>query len=96
MSNNPKAITESFSPPTTLIDVTHAGSCADGAQGRYLPMARTVLCRSRGGLEQIWRGFPQVVPDFGVEIAEMIRAKRTLLWCRHYSAGLARGCPRPL
>jgi hypothetical protein len=26
----------------------------------------------RGDLEKIWRGFPQAVPDFGVEIAEMI------------------------
>jgi hypothetical protein len=26
----------------------------------------------RGGLEKIWRGFPKAVPDFGVEIIEMI------------------------
>lgn len=26
----------------------------------------------RGGLETIWRGFPKAVPDFEVEISEMI------------------------
>jgi hypothetical protein len=36
------------------------------------PMARTASCRIRGGLEKIWRGFPQAVPDFAVEIAEII------------------------
>jgi len=29
----------------------------------------------RGGLEQIWRGFPQAVPDFGVEIVELIEGE---------------------
>jgi len=46
--------------------------CADGAQGRYLPYGKNSVMPIRGGLEKIWRGFPEAVPDFGVEIAEMI------------------------
>ena len=50
--------------------------CADGAQGRYLPYGKNSVMPIRGGLEKIWRGFPQAVPDFGVEIVEMIEAQR--------------------
>jgi len=46
--------------------------CADGAQGRYLPYGKNSVMPIRGGLEKIWRGFPEAVPDFGVEIAEII------------------------
>jgi hypothetical protein len=46
--------------------------CADAAQGRYLPYGKNSVMPIRGGLEKIWHGFPQAVPDFGVEIAEMI------------------------
>jgi ketosteroid isomerase-like protein len=46
--------------------------CADGAQGRYLPYGKNKVMTIRGGLEKIWRGFPEAVPDFEVEIAEMI------------------------
>jgi len=49
--------------------------CADGAQGRYLPYGKNSVMPIRGGLEQIWRGFPQAVPDFGAEIVEMIQAE---------------------
>jgi hypothetical protein len=49
--------------------------CADGAQGRYLPYGKNSAMPIRGGLEQIWRGFPQAVPDFGAEIVEMIQAE---------------------
>src|SRR5260221_3642620 len=49
--------------------------CADGAQGRYLPYGKNSVMPIRGGLEKIWRGFPQAVPDFGVEILEMIQAE---------------------
>jgi ketosteroid isomerase-like protein len=46
--------------------------CADGAQGRYLPYGKNSVMPIRGGLEKIWRGFPEAVPDFEVEIAETI------------------------
>jgi ketosteroid isomerase-like protein len=46
--------------------------CADNAQGRYLPYGKNSVMPIRGGLEKVWRGFPKAVPDFGVEIVEMI------------------------
>jgi ketosteroid isomerase-like protein len=49
--------------------------CAEGAQGRYLPYGKNSVMPIRGGLEQIWRGFPQAVPDFGAEIVEMIQTE---------------------
>jgi uncharacterized lipoprotein len=49
--------------------------CADGAQGRYAPYGKNSVIPIRGGLEMIWRGFPQAVPDFGAEIVEMIEAQ---------------------
>jgi ketosteroid isomerase-like protein len=49
--------------------------CADGAQGRYVPYGKNSVIPIRGGLEMIWRGFPQAVPDFGAEIVEMIEAQ---------------------
>ena len=49
--------------------------CANGAQGRYLPYGKKSVMPLRGGLEQIWRGLLQAVPDFGVEIDEMIQAE---------------------
>src|SRR5258706_14621018 len=49
--------------------------CADGAQGRYLPYGKKSLMPIRGGLEQIWRGLLGAVPDFRVEVDEMIQAE---------------------
>jgi hypothetical protein len=49
--------------------------CAEGAQGRYLPYGKNSFMPIRGGLENIWRGFPQAVPDFGVEIVELIEGE---------------------
>ena len=49
--------------------------CADAAQGRYVPYGKNSVIPIRGGLEMIWRGFPQAVPDFGAEIVEMIEAQ---------------------
>ena len=53
--------------------------CADGAQGRYLPYGKGSVMPIRGGLENIWRGFPQAVPDFEVEISEMIQAEENTI-----------------
>jgi hypothetical protein len=49
--------------------------CADGAQGRYLPYGKNSVMPIRGGLEKLWRGFPQAVPDFEVEIVELIEGE---------------------
>jgi ketosteroid isomerase-like protein len=53
--------------------------CADGAQGRYVPYGKSSVVPIRGGLEQIWRGFPQAVSDFGAEIVEMIQAEENTI-----------------
>jgi ketosteroid isomerase-like protein len=53
--------------------------CAEGAQGRYLPYGRESVMPIRGGLEAIWRGFAQAVPDFGVDVVEMIPAEPNIV-----------------
>src|SRR5271169_4972485 len=46
--------------------------CAEGAQGRYAPYGRDSVGPIRGGIDVIWRAFPQAVPNFRVEVVEMI------------------------
>src|ERR1700693_4474867 len=78
MSDNPdvKAITAWFFGAYDAHDVeVMLALCADGAQGRYLPYGKNSAMPIRGGLENIWRGFPQAVPDFGVEIVELIEGE---------------------
>ena len=53
--------------------------CGDGAQGRYLPYGKKSLMPIRGGLEQIWRGLLGAVPDFGVEVDEMIQGEGNIV-----------------
>ena len=68
-----KSITKRFFAAYDAHDVEGMlALCADGAQGRYLPYGKNSLMPIRGGLENIWRGFPLAVPDFGVETVEMI------------------------
>jgi steroid delta-isomerase-like uncharacterized protein len=70
-----KAVTERFFAAYDAHDVDDMlALCADGAQGRYLPYGKKNVMPIRGGLEQIWRGLLRAVPDFGVEIDEMIQA----------------------
>src|ERR1700729_4097833 len=71
-----KAITKQFFAAYDAHEVDGMlGLCAEGAQGRYLPYGKSSVMPIRGGLEQIWRGFPQAVPDFGAEIVELIQAE---------------------
>ena len=71
-----KAITKKFFAAYDARDVDGMlALCADGAQGRYLPYGKNSFMPIRGGLENIWRGFPQAVPDFGVEIVELIEGE---------------------
>ena len=76
MTKDLKAITKQF---FTAYDAHNVDGmlalCADGAQGRYAPYGKNSVIPIRGGLEMIWRGFPQAVPDFGAEIVEMIEAQ---------------------
>jgi len=53
--------------------------CADGAQGRYLPYGKKSVMPVRGGLEKIWRGFPKAVPDFAVQMIEMIPGEENIM-----------------
>jgi hypothetical protein len=71
-----KSITKKFFVAYDAHDVDGMlALCADGAQGRYLPYGKNSVMKIRGGLEKLWRGFPQAVPDFGVEIVELIEGK---------------------
>src|ERR1700735_5763435 len=48
--------------------------CADSALGRYAPDARESVSPIRGGIDGIWRAFPNAVPNFRVKVIELIPA----------------------
>ena len=48
---------------------------ADGALGRYAPYGCESVVPIRGGIDVIWRAFPQAVPNFRVKVIEMILAE---------------------
>jgi steroid delta-isomerase-like uncharacterized protein len=52
--------------------------CANDAQGRYVPYGRDSIVPIRGGLEAIWHAFPQAVPNFRVEVVEMVAEGSTV------------------
>ena len=80
MNRDLKAITQKFFAAYDTHDVDGMLTlCAEGAQGRYLPYGKKSVVPIRGGLERIWRGFPQAVPDFGAEIVEMIQAEENTI-----------------
>ena len=75
-----KAITEKFFAAYNGHDVDGMlALCADSAQGRYLPYGKKSNMPIRGGLELIWRGMLGAVPDFGVEVVEMIRGEGMII-----------------
>jgi len=49
--------------------------CADGALGRYAPYGRESVVPIRGGIDVIWRAFPNAVPNFGVKLIDLIPAE---------------------
>src|SRR6266446_6417026 len=49
--------------------------CADGALGRYAPYGRESVVPIRGGIDVIWRAFPNAVPTFRVKVIELIPAE---------------------
>jgi hypothetical protein len=51
--------------------------CADGALGRYAPYGRESVMPIRGGIDVIWRAFPNAVPNFRVKVIELIPPNRT-------------------
>jgi ketosteroid isomerase-like protein len=71
-----KSIAQSFFAAYDAHDVDGMTAlCADGALGRYAPYGRNSVVPIRGGLDAIWRAFPQAVPDFRVKVIEMILAE---------------------
>jgi hypothetical protein len=48
------------------------GLCADGALGRYAPYGRESVVPIRGGIDVVWRAFPNAVPNFRVKVIELI------------------------
>ena len=48
------------------------GLFADGALGRYAPYGRESVVPIRGGIDVIWRAFPNAVPNFRVKVIELI------------------------
>ena len=59
--------------PTTLMACSL--SCTDGALGRYAPYGRESVVPIRGGIDVIWRAFPNAVPNFRVKVIELIPAE---------------------
>ena len=55
------------------------GLCADGALGRYAPYGRESVVPIRGGIDGIWRAFPNAVPNFRVKVIELIPAEGNIV-----------------
>ena len=53
--------------------------CADGALGRYAPYGRESVVPIRGGIDIIWRAFPNAVPNFRVKVIELIPAEGNIV-----------------
>jgi hypothetical protein len=51
------------------------GLCAEGALGRYAPYGPESVAPIRGGIDVIWRAFPNAVPNFRVKVIEAIAAE---------------------
>ena len=61
--------------------------CADDARGRYVPYGRESIAPIRDGIDAIWRAFPQAVPDFRVEVIEMMLAEGNTLVAQTVMSG---------
>ena len=53
--------------------------CATDAQGRYAPYGRDSVVPIKGSLDGIWRAFPNAVPNFRVEVVEMLAEGNTVV-----------------
>ena len=58
------------------------GLCADGALGRYAPYGRESVVPIRGGVDVVWRAFPNAVPNFRVKVIELIPADGIQSWSK--------------
>jgi ketosteroid isomerase-like protein len=74
--NDLRAIAKTFFAAYDAHDVEGMlALCAGDAKGRYAPYGRDSVMPIRGGLEGIWRAFPQAVPGFRVEVVEILLAE---------------------
>src|SRR5580658_9944103 len=74
-SNDYVSIAEQFFTAYDAHDVDGMlALCADGALGRYAPYGRESVVAIRGGIDVIWRAFPNAVPNFRVKVIELIPA----------------------
>jgi steroid delta-isomerase-like uncharacterized protein len=78
--NDVKAIAKKFFAAYDAHDVEGMlALCADDAQGRYVPYGRDSVVPIRGGIDGIWRAFPQAVPNFRVEVVEILAEGNTAI-----------------
>ena len=83
-----KAIAQSFFTAYDAHDVDGMTAlCADNAEGRYLPLGRNSVKPIRGGIDFIWKAFPQAVPLFRVEVVELIAAERNTVVVQSVMSG---------
>jgi hypothetical protein len=59
--------------------------CADGALGRYAPYGRESVAPIRGGIDVIWRAFPNAVPNFRVKVIELIPAEGVIIYLPNHN-----------
>src|SRR5271156_1704455 len=55
--------------------------CSDGALGRYAPYGRESVVPIRGGIDVIWRAFPNAVPNFTCVSPAKMGFPASLLFC---------------
>ena len=80
MNKDVKAIAKEFFAAYDAHDVEGMlALCADGAIGRYVPYGRDSDMPIRGGIDGIWRAFPQAVPNFRVEVVEILAEGNTAI-----------------
>ena len=78
--NDVKAIARKFFAAYDAHDIEGMlALCADNAQDRYVPYGRDSVVPIRGGIDGIWRAFPQAVPNFRVEVVEMLAYENTVI-----------------
>src|SRR5882757_2834676 len=83
-----KKITQKFFAAYDAQDVPGmVALCANDAKGRYVPYGRESVAPIRGGIDAIWRAFPQAVPEFRVEVIERILAEGNIVVAQTVMSG---------
>lgn len=69
--------------------------CAEDARGWYVPYGKESVAPILGGIDAIWRAFPQAVADFHVEVVGMMLAEENTVVAEALVGGPMPG-PDPL